>query len=128
MPQDEPSDGRLLALAYPERVSQARGPAGEHRLANGRGAWLDPADPLARAPWLAVAELAGGGARDRIVAAAALTADEVLAAFADRLVTSEEVETDAEGRVSARRVQRLGRLVVAERRLAQADPALVARA
>ena len=124
----EVSDGRLLALAYPERVAQARGAAGEYRLASGRGAWLEPADPLARAPWLAVGELAGGGVRDRIVAAAPLETEEVLEAFASRIVIADEVETDADGRVSARRVRRLGRLVVEARRLERPDPKLLSQA
>ncbi len=122
------SDGRLLALAFPERVARARGAPGEFRLVSGRGAALDAADPLARTPWLAVGELAGGGVRDRIVTAAALDEAEVLEAFADRLVTEDAVEVDGEGRVTARRVSRLGRLVVAERRLDRPDPERLAAA
>ncbi|MBE7217061.1 MAG: ATP-dependent helicase HrpB [Caulobacteraceae bacterium] len=125
---EPPSDGRLLALAYPERVARARGAPGEYRLASGRGAALDPADALARSPWLAVGELAGGGVRDRIVTAAALDEAEVRAAFADRIVVEEAVEVDGQGRVEARRVSRLGRLVVEERRLDRPDPGRVAQA
>ena len=127
-------DGRLLVLAYPDRVARARGAPGEYRLANGRGAALDPADALARHDWLAVAELtAAVGARDRIAAAAGLTQAEVLDAFAGRIVETEAVETDAQGRVSLRRTSRLGRLTVAERRVERPDPrrladALMARA
>ena len=54
----------LLAEAWPERIAKARGGAGEFQLASGRGVFMDPAEPLAKAPWLAVAELGGGaGAR-----------------------------------------------------------------
>jgi pimeloyl-ACP methyl ester carboxylesterase len=58
--------GTLLAEAFPERVAKARGKPGELLLASGRGAFLDPTEALAREPWLAVAELGGGDARDRI--------------------------------------------------------------
>ncbi len=125
---EPPSDGLLLAFAYPERIARARGGSGEYRLANGRGAGLDAADRLARERWLAVGELAGGPVRDRIVAAAALDEAELRSAFADRITTADEVETDDQGRVQARRVSRLGRLVVEERRLERPDPALLARA
>ena len=62
-------EGLLLAAAYPERIARARGGAGEYRLASGRGAFLEPTDALAREPWLAVGELGGGAARDRILSA-----------------------------------------------------------
>src|SRR6202008_2106404 len=68
----EADDGLLLAEAFPERVAKARGQAGEYQLAKGRGARLEPTDALARERWLAVAELGGGEARDRILSAARL--------------------------------------------------------
>ena len=68
---EEPSVGSLLALAYPERIAKARGAGGAFLLANGRGASIDPASALARAPFLAVAEIAGTAAQGRIVLAAA---------------------------------------------------------
>ncbi len=126
---EPPGDGALLALAYPERVAQARGGAGEFRLVSGRAAVLDPADPLAREPWLAVGELApAAGARDRIVTAAPLAESELRALFADRIAAEERVEIDEEGRVAARRVERLGALVLGERRLERPDPEALARA
>ena len=61
----ELSVGSLLALAYPERIAKNRGgAAGAFVLANGRGAQVDPASPLAREPYLAVAELAGSAAAE----------------------------------------------------------------
>src|SRR5690606_8938024 len=39
--------GRLLALAFPDRIARRRpGAPGHFVLSNGRGAMLDPADPL----------------------------------------------------------------------------------
>jgi ATP-dependent helicase HrpB len=79
--------GRLLAEAFPERIARARGKPGEVLLASGRGAFIDPTDPLASEPWLAVADLGGGDARDRIRLAAPVDVDGLEARFTveDRL-------------------------------------------
>jgi ATP-dependent helicase HrpB len=119
------TDALLLAAAYPERIARARGKPGEYLLASGRGAWLDPADALAREPWLAVGELGSGAAQDRILLAAPLDEADLLAAFADRLETEDRVEVDAGGRVRARRITRLGRITVEERRIDDPEPALI---
>ncbi|WP_132090405.1 ATP-dependent helicase HrpB [Caulobacter sp. BK020] len=121
-------DALMLAEAYPERVARARGKAGEYQLASGRGVYLEPTDPLARETWLAVGELGGGEARDRILLAAPLEEAALREAFADRLVAEDRLEPDARGKVRARRLLRLGKLVVEERLLDKIDPALVAKA
>jgi len=121
----EVDDGLLLAEAFPERVAKARGGAGEYQLANGRGAYLDPGDGLARERWLAVAELGGGETRDRILSAARLDEAALLDAFADRIETLDEIESDAAGRIQAHRARRLGKIVVDRRRTERPDPALI---
>jgi ATP-dependent helicase HrpB len=119
-------DGLLLAFAYPERIARARGPLGEFQLVGGRGAWLEPTDALARKTWLAVAELGGGDRRDRILLAASLDEDDLLAAFAGQLTVETRLE-EAAGKLRAKRLTRLGRLVVRET-LEEADPAAIAGA
>jgi len=121
-------EGLLLAMAYPERVAKARGGGGEFQLANGRGAYLEPTDALARERWLAVAELGGGEARDRILSAIPLDETRLIETFADQIETENRVQADAAGRVSATRIRRLGRLTIEERRIERPDPALVAAA
>ncbi len=118
-------EGLLLAEAFPERVAKARGQLGEYQLANGRGAYLDPGQALAREPWLAVAELGGGDTRDRILSAARLDEASLLEAFADRIETLDALETDDAGRLRAHRVRRLGRIVIDRRRIDNPDPALL---
>jgi ATP-dependent helicase HrpB len=125
---DDADDGLLIAEAFPERIAKARGNGGEFHLANGRGAYLDPTDALARERWLVVAELGGGEARDRILSAARLDEAALLSAFAERIETVDEVQTDAAGRISARRVRRLGRITIDERRIEHPDPALIVAA
>ena len=110
-----PDDGLLLAEAYPERVAKARGKAGEFLLASGRGAYLDPTDALARERWLAVGELGGGAARDRILLAAPLDEAALRSAFAERMVREETVEAEPSGKLRAKRRLKLGALVVEER-------------
>ena len=119
------SDGLLLAEAFPERIAKARGKAGEFQLASGRGAMMDPAEPLAAARWLAVAELGGGEARDRILLAARLDEAELKTAFAARMVKEDRLERGAGGALRAVETLRIGRLTVEERLIARPDPALI---
>ncbi len=121
-------DALLLAEAYPERVARARGKPGEYQLASGRGVYLEPTDALARETWLAVGELGGGDARDRILLAAPLDEEALRAAFADRLVAEDRLETSGGGKLRAKRLLRLGKLVVDEKIIEKPDPALIAGA
>ncbi|MBU2419789.1 MAG: ATP-dependent helicase HrpB, partial [Alphaproteobacteria bacterium] len=107
----ESDPGALLAEAFPERVAKARGKPGEFLLASGRGAFLDPTDLLAREPWLAVAELGGGDARDRIRLAAPLDP----AALEHRLEIEDRLTREPSGRMVLRRIRRIGAIVVDEK-------------
>ena len=111
------SVGALIALAFPERIAKNRGTGGAaFLLANGRGGSLDPASPLAREPFLAVAELAGSAAQGRILSAAPITVSEIEAHFADRIVTREDVAFDAASlSLRGRNSRRLGAIVLGER-------------
>jgi ATP-dependent helicase HrpB len=110
--------GRLLALAYPDRIAKARGRAGEFLLANGRGAALDAHERLAREPFLAVAEIAGGAASARILAAAPIGLDEIEEVAGERIAESEELTFDRGAKaLRARALRRLGALVLNERPL-----------
>src|SRR3954466_6122955 len=71
-----PSTGMILAFAFPDRVARNRG-NGSFVLANGRGATVDQASALARAPYISVAELTGSAAQGRILLAAPLTQEEI---------------------------------------------------
>lgn len=123
-PANGPSTAALLALAYPERIAKARGPRGQYLLANGRGANLDPADPLAGAPYLVVAEMQGAAAATRILLATETDEAEVLAIANDRIVSRDEVNFEREtASVRARHVRRLGAITLAsEQRAATPGP------
>src|SRR5262249_2819616 len=112
------SVGALLALAYPGRVAKNRGAGGAFLLANGRGANVDAASPLARAPFLAGAAITGTAAQGRIVLAAPLTLGEIEAQFADRIDSRDEIAFDAaSASLRARRLRRLGAIALAEQPL-----------
>lgn len=118
----------LLAEAFPERVAKARGTGGEFQLATGRGAHVEPTDVLAREKWIAVGEMGGGAARDRILLAAPLDEAALREAFADRLTREERLEVEADGKVRGRRLLRLDRLTVEDRVIDKPDPAMIAEA
>jgi len=109
---------KLLALAFPDRIAKARDRTGGFLMANGRGAELDPADPLAQSPYLAIGELTGQAARQRILLAAALTEEDIIALFSDRLEIKEEILFDpARAALQARGRRRFGALILSERNL-----------
>ncbi len=126
----EESAGSLLALAYPERIAKNRGGAtGAFLLANGRGAQVDAASPLAREPYLAVAELTGSAAAGRILLAAPITLAEIEARFAARIETREEIAFDpASASVRMRRLRKFGALALAEQPMPPVADEAAARA
>jgi ATP-dependent helicase HrpB len=111
------SPGILLALAYPDRVAKNRGGgSGGFLLGNGRGGIVDAASPLAREPFLAVAELTGTAAASRIVLAAPITLEEIEARFANQIDDREAVSFDsASASLRARQTRRLGAPVLSDR-------------
>jgi ATP-dependent helicase HrpB len=113
-PRADLSLARMLALAFPERIGKARGAPGQFLLANGRGASLDAAHPLAGSPFLVAAELAGSAASTRILLAAAADEVDVLAAAGERIRETDDIEFDqAAAALRARHVRRLGAIVLA---------------
>jgi ATP-dependent helicase HrpB len=120
----------VVALAYPERLARARPDApAVYLMAGGTAAELPAGSPLAGEQWLAiaVADRAPGAGHGRIRLAA--PADRELAELAAPALLSEDDEVGwVDGDVQARRVRRLGAIVLAEHRLAAPDPDAVAAA
>jgi ATP-dependent helicase HrpB len=114
----------VLALAYPDRIAQARGGA-RFRLRGGGGGWLPADDPLAGEAFLVVAELdaagrasAAAGRDSRIRLAAVLDAADIEAVAAATGATVERVATlswdPARDDLRARTEHRLDNLVLRE--------------
>ncbi|MFJ6078075.1 ATP-dependent helicase HrpB [Pseudarthrobacter sp. NPDC092419] len=111
--------GSVVALAYPDRVARRVPGEGErYLLSSGTRAGLPAGSSLAGHEWLAVAEVARAEGRDAagtgavIRSAAPLSADAAEECAAH--LVSEEVEAEVvQGKVAARRVRRLGAIVLA---------------
>jgi ATP-dependent helicase HrpB len=123
------SAGRLLALAYPDRVAQRReGGTGRFLLRNGLGAYLDP-QGLSVADYLVACELDGRAPESRILRAAPLGLYELRELFQADIVNEEVVAWDRDaGGVVARRRERLGAIVLRETRISRPDPDRVGEA
>jgi ATP-dependent helicase HrpB len=89
---DAPSTGVMLAFAFPDRVARNRG-NGTFVLANGRGAAVE-ASALARAPYIAVAELTGTAANGRILLAAPILQSDIELRFAGQIESADEITFD----------------------------------
>ena len=114
----QPSTGVTLAFTFPDRIARNRG-NGSFVLANGRGAAIDQASALSRAPFIAVAELTGTAAQGRILLAAPITQAEIEAHFADQIETSDEITFDrAAMALRSRRRKTLHALTLSEAPLA----------
>jgi len=124
---EELSTGVMLALAFPDRVARNRG-NGSFVLANGRGAAVDQTSALARAPYIAVAELTGTAASGRILLAAPITLPDIELRFADQIETADEISFDrAAMALRARRKRTLHAITLSEAPLALSPSAETAR-
>ncbi|NUR34786.1 MAG: ATP-dependent helicase HrpB [Gemmatimonadaceae bacterium] len=126
---DEDAVGRLVALAYPDRVAQRRAGSGERFLMrNGLGAALDDGGTLTGAGFLAIADLDGRAPQSRVYLGAPLTRGEVDELFGAQIVREEIVEWDASaGAVRALLRERLGAIVLREVPARAPDDERVAR-
>ncbi len=118
-PSHDLSDvGALLARAFPDRIAKARGKRGEFLMANGRAASVEPHDRLAGEPLLAIAEITGRAGAARIMAACAISLTDVEHLAGDALKPFDDVSFDrTSASLRARRIRRLGALILAEQNL-----------
>jgi ATP-dependent helicase HrpB len=122
-----PTTGVMLAFAFPDRVARNRG-NGSFVLANGRGASIDQTSALARAPYIAVAELTGTAANGRILLAAPITQSDIELRFADQIESAIEVTFDKGAMaLRARRKRTLHAITLSEAPMALSPSAETAR-
>jgi ATP-dependent helicase HrpB len=121
MPQEQNNldTGEILSLAYPDRIALRRaGKRGEYLMANGKGAYLDASEQLARFSCLVIAEAQGAAQHARILLAAPFDEKKIEAHFADHIESRDEFSFDAqEKRVRGRRVTQFGSLLLKEQPL-----------
>ncbi|MGH6713783.1 MAG: ATP-dependent helicase HrpB [Bradyrhizobium sp.] len=123
----ELSTGVMLAFAFPDRVARNRG-NGSFVLANGRGAAVEQTSALARAPYIAVAELTGTAAQGRILLAAPIAQEEIELRFADQIENAEEISFDRGAMaLRARRKRSLHAITLSEAPMALSPSAETAK-
>ena len=122
--------GASVALGFPDRLAKRRGKeGGEWISVGGRGFRLDPMSPLAREPWLAVAEVGGAASGARILSAAPIDQKTVESLFRDRIEDGAAIEFIPEtGGVRTSRGRRLGAILLSGGQDASADPEAIAAA
>ena len=122
-PTDLGRAGLVIARAFPDRIAKARGGRpGAFLLANGRGAAIDPASPLAREPYLVALDVTGVAQEGRILLAAPLNERDLIEAAGDRIEEREEIGFDPQAAaVRGRARRRLGALTLSERPFAPAS-------
>ncbi|MCF7701139.1 ATP-dependent helicase HrpB [Loktanella sp. M215] len=124
------STGQMAALAYPDRVALRRaGDDPRYLLSGGKGAVMDPADPLAGQRLLVVTDTDGNPREARIRQAAVIGLSELREIHGDTIRWHDVCVWDRRaGRVETSQQERFGALVLDQRRWTDAPPEAVARA
>lgn len=107
--------GPLLLHAYPDRIALQRGARGRYVMANGRGAELAETERLAASRMLVVADITGRAAQPRILSAASIERTDIEERMPHLIVQQDQLLFDkASGQARARRVTRLGAIILDE--------------
>lgn len=124
------SDAEMAALAYPDRVGlRRRGAAPRYVLSGGKGAVLPDGDTLSGARLIVATDLDGDPREARIRQAAVISEPELRGLFPEQFEWHDICAWDRrERRVSARRQERFGALILDDRVWKDAPGAAIARA
>ena len=107
--------GRVLALAYPDRIAVRRSQPGQFQLRTGSSAWTPPTDPLANERFVVAADLDGKRDNSRIRIGAALDAAQLIDAMADQIERREALVWDKQRDDLVQKVEvRLGGMLLDE--------------
>ena len=112
--------GLLVAHAYPERIARSTNSIGSYRLASGANVQLDATDQQSAHSWLAIASLhSAPGATGRVFLAAPLAPEDLNAEFVKEV---DNISWDTkQGCVVMQREQRIGKLMLSEKPIHDAD-------
>jgi ATP-dependent helicase HrpB len=126
---DDLAVGLVVALAFPGRLARLRPGGAAYATVGGTGAVLPIGSPLVGTPWLAVGDAdRRPGQRDATIRAAAPVDETTALEAAAALWHEADLVTWSNGRITARRVTRLGSIELASTPLSNPDPAAVAAA
>ncbi|MEZ5972011.1 MAG: ATP-dependent helicase HrpB [Hyphomonadaceae bacterium] len=110
---NEDHAGRILAIAYPDRVAKVR--QGGFSLVNGRAAMVEETSPLLKAQYAVIADMAGAAGRAQVILGAPISFEDIEAMFGQQIETRASATIDpASGTLRGRKVRRLGKLVLSE--------------
>jgi ATP-dependent helicase HrpB len=120
----------MAALAYPDRIGLRRkGDAPRWLLSGGKGATMAPGTPLAGARLIVATDLDGDAREAGIRQAVAITEADLRALFAPQIAWADVCDwSRRDGRITARRQERLGALVLDDRIWPDPPPEALARA
>jgi ATP-dependent helicase HrpB len=120
----------MAALAYPDRIGLRRkGDAPRYVLSGGKGAVAAPADPLGSARLIVATDLDGDPREAKLRQGIALSEASLRRLSAGRIAWTEIGEwSRRDGRVVARRQERLGALILDDRPWTDAPPEALSRA
>ena len=112
--------GLLVAHAYPERIAHSTNNIGSYRLASGANVQLDATDQQSAHSWIAIASLhSAPGTTGRVFLAAPLDPEDLNAEF---LKEVDNISWDTkQGCVVMQREQRIGKLMLSEKPIHDAD-------
>ena len=112
--------GLLVAHAYPERIAHSTNSIDSYRLASGANVQLDATDQQSAHSWLAIASLhSAPGATGRVFLAAPLDPEDLNAEFVKEV---DNISWDTkQGCVVMQREQRIGKLMLSEKPIHDAD-------
>ena len=112
--------GLLVAHAYPERIAHSTNSIGSYRLASGTNVQLDATDQQSAHSWIAIASLhSAPGATGRVFLAAPLDPEDLNAEFVKEV---DKISWDTkQGCVVMQREQRIGKLMLSEKPIHDAD-------
>ena len=112
--------GLLVAHAYPERIARSTNSIGGYRLASGANVQLDATDQQSAHSWIAIASLhSAPGATGRVFLAAPLDPEDLNAEFVKEV---DNISWDTkQGCVVMQREQRIGKLMLSEKPIHDAD-------
>ncbi|WP_050523029.1 ATP-dependent helicase HrpB [Pseudorhodobacter wandonensis] len=128
---NSPSDlspGQLAALAYPDRIGQRRkGDAPRYILSGGKGAVMEAGTPLAAHRLIVATDLDGDTREAKIRQAAPLHDADLRALFAGQIAWVDVCEwSRRDGKITARKQERFGALVLDDRAWPDAPPEAMA--
>ena len=112
--------GLLVAHAYPERIAHSTNSIGSYRLASGANVQLDATDQQSAHSWLAIASLhSAPGTTGRVFLAAPLDPEDLNAELVKEV---DNISWDTkQGCVVMQREQRIGKLMLSEKPIHDAD-------